>query len=97
MELDEVLRILAEHEAELRERHVATLSVFGSVARGEAQPDSDVDLLVEFDGSRVSLFDLVDLKDYLASILGHEVDLVERGAVFEALRERIHGEAIRAA
>lgn len=97
MDLDDVLAIIATHDDELRRRHVATLSVFGSVARGEARPDSDVDLMVEFDGSPVGLFDLVELKDFLEQILGRSVDLVTRKAIKRQLRSRILEEAIRAA
>jgi predicted nucleotidyltransferase len=96
MELSEVLDIIAANEDELRRRHVATLSVFGSVARGEARPDSDVDLLVEFD-KPVSLFVMFRLQRYLEELIGRPVQLVEREAVLEPLRDRIFGEAIRAA
>ena len=46
---DEVLSVLKAHEAELRARGVARVALFGSLARGEARPDSDVDLMVEID------------------------------------------------
>lgn len=97
MNLDGVLTIIAAHEDELRRRHVATLSVFGSVARGEARPDSDVDLLVEFDGSPVGLFDLVELRAFLESVLGRPVDLVTNKSIKRQLRARVLNEAIRAA
>jgi len=97
MELSDVLRIIAEHEDELRRRHVASLSVFGSVARGEARPDSDVDLVVEFDGSPVGLFDLVELKEFLETILDRPVDVVTNKAIKRQIRDRILSEAVRAA
>lgn len=97
MNLNDVLTIIAANEPELRRRHVATLSVFGSVARGEARPDSDVDLLVEFDGSRVTLFDLGGLQVFLSEILDAEVNLVMRDSVFAELQDRIYAEAVRAA
>lgn len=96
MNLDEVLTIIADHEDELRRHHVATLSVFGSVARGEARPDSDIDLLVKF-RTPVGLFSVFRLQRYLEELLQRQVQLVERDAVLEPLRERIYGEAIRAA
>lgn len=96
MPLEDVLAKIAAHEDELRHRHVATLSVFGSVARDEAGPDSDVDILVEFQ-TPVGLFSVFRLQRYLEELLQRPVQLVERDAVLEPLRERIYGEAIRAA
>lgn len=96
MNLSDVLSIISAHEDELRRRHVATLSVFGSVARGEALPDSDIDLLVEFD-KPVGLFAVYRLQHYLEELLRRPVQLVERDAVLEPLRERIYREAVRAA
>jgi uncharacterized protein len=97
VELSDVLAIISAHEDELRRRHVATLSVFGSVARGEVRPDSDVDLMVEFDGSPVGLFDLVELREFLESVLGQSVDLVTNKSIKRQLRARVLHEAIRAA
>lgn len=55
------------------------LEVFGSILRDDFGPDSDVDFLVTFDPNlRLSLFDLVDAEDELATIVGRPVDLVER-------------------
>ena len=96
MELSEVLAIIAAHKDELRSRHVATLSVFGSVALGEARPDSDVDLRVEFEAP-VSLFAIFRVQRYLEELLGRPIQLVEREAVLEPLRQRSFSEAVRAA
>ena len=95
MTRDEILRALREHLPELRRHGVAHLSLFGSVVRSEASPDSDVDLLVEFD-TPVSMFKFLDLKDCLEGILGRPVDLVTRGALKPQLRDRILAEAVRA-
>lgn len=59
-----------------------SIAVFGSVARGEATPASDVDFLVEFDPSS-SLLDLVHLEDALAELLGVKVDVVSSGALLD--------------
>jgi predicted nucleotidyltransferase len=75
---------------------VRSLELFGSVARGEARADSDVDLLVEFDGP-VGLFHFFRVQRRLEEILGARVDLVMRDAVKPQLRERMFAEAIRAA
>lgn len=75
-QLGEILRQLRNLEPTLRERGVAALWVFGSVARGEARPDSDVDLSLEFaPGTEPSLFDLGRIKDQIQTVIGHPVDL----------------------
>lgn len=97
MHRDEALAILAAHGDELRkEHHVRTLSIFGSVARDEAGPESDVDVLVEFD-EPVGLFTFIGLKLYLEEILGRPVDLATPDALRARMRDRILSEAIRAA
>ena len=91
----EVLACLHEHTAELRRMDVASLAVFGSVARDEAGPDSDVDLLVEF-ARPVGLFRLLALKEYLEAVLGRPVDLATRNALKRQFRDAILREAIYA-
>ncbi len=98
MELNEVMRILAQHRAELARMGVTALAVFGSVARGEAGPESDVDLLVDIDPARrISLLGFIEIQLALEDLLGAKVDLVERSAVRERWRELIMKEAVRAA
>jgi predicted nucleotidyltransferase len=96
MRRDQVLERLSSHRTELEGFRVASISVFGSVARDEAQEGSDVDLLVEF-SEPVGLFHFVRLKRYLEELLGARVDLVTPGALKAQLREQILSEAIRAA
>ncbi len=96
MELAQVKVILSAHQDELRAMGVKSLAVFGSVARGEARPDSDVDLLVEFNRP-IGLFKFVEVKEYLESILGCAVDLGTPKSIRPQLRERILSEAVRAA
>lgn len=77
-QLGEVLRGLRELEPRLRKRGVAALWVFGSVARGEAGPQSDVDLLFEFSpGGERSLFDIQRIKEEIQAALGYAIDLGE--------------------
>ena len=95
MEFAQVRAILAAHQAELHAMGVKSLAVFGSVARGEAGPESDVDLLVEFDRP-VSLFDYAGVQIYLEELLGaKEIDLVMRHCVIKELQGSIYREAIR--
>lgn len=79
---------------ELRERfHVVHLAVFGSRARKDARPESDLDLLVTFD-SEASLFDLVGLELDLKDRLGLKVDIVTPGSLKPRLRDRILESAV---
>ncbi len=97
MKRADTLRILRANESALRrDYHVKSLALFGSVARDEARPDSDVDLLVEFD-QPISLFDLVGTAQHIEKLLGlpeDSVELVLRRAVIPELRERIFAEAV---
>ncbi len=73
---------------------VARLEVFGSSARGDFQPDSDVDLLVEFlPGERVGFLRLAELQIELQALFGHPVDLVPRGGLKPIIRDQVLGEA----
>ncbi len=96
MTRDELIRILGEHRSELDAHGVQSLALFGSMARDEAGPESDVDLLVEY-SRPVGLFEVVDLKEYLEKLLGRRVDLVLREDLKPRIRDRILGEAIPAA
>ena len=71
-----------------RQNDVARLGVFGSIARGEASADSDVDLIVEFTRPK-SLLSLVALERQMASALGKKVDLLTEAAISPYLRDRI--------
>jgi len=88
--------LLRAHAVDLQRHGVKSLEVFGSLARGEAQPDSDVDLLVEFEGT--ATFDrFMDLKFFLEDLLQRRVDLVTRAALNPRIRPAIEREAIRVA
>lgn len=78
-----------------KECAVARIGVFGSVARGEARPDSDIDIIVEFT-TPPGYFGLVRLEDRLSSSLGRRVDLFTVGGLHPALRDRILGEVVYA-
>ena len=96
MRRDDVLRLLSEHRSEWARFGVASLSLFGSHARDEARPDSDVDLLVEFEGD-LTFHRYMDFKFYLEDLLGTRVDLVTQGSLRERVRPYVEREAIRVA
>jgi predicted nucleotidyltransferase len=72
---------------------VARLWVFGSVARGEARTDSDIDLLYELLPDRRLGWELVDLIDELSRLLGRPVDLIARDAIHPLIRDAVLREA----
>jgi predicted nucleotidyltransferase len=96
MTLPELKKLLSENEERLTALHVKSLSVFGSVVRGESTSTSDVDLLVEF-SLPVSLFEFLDVKYFLEELLSSEVDLATEKALHPALKENILREAVRVA
>ena len=95
MKRDEVLAIIAAHREQLQEMGVKSLNLFGSVARDEARPDSDVDFLVEFNRPG-GLFQLLQVQYYLEDILGSSVDLGTQDALREHLREPVLKDIIHA-
>ncbi len=98
MKKSKAIETLANNDRLLRDFQVSALYLFGSVVRGEAGPESDVDILVEFKpGSRVGLFHMARLQDALNRLLGCKIDLVTPEALHPMLKDRILREAIRAA
>jgi len=80
---------LTAHISELKDRFkVRRLGVFGSFASGHESEKSDVDVLVEFD-EPVDIFTFMELKEYLESLLGREVDLVTEKALKPPIREEV--------
>jgi predicted nucleotidyltransferase len=79
---EQVIATLRQHEPELRAAGVVQLSVFGSTARGDRRPDSDIDLLARF--------------DELADLLGRAVDLIEEGTLKPRVQKSVEAEAVRA-
>src|SRR5205807_2483585 len=91
---DVLRKLTAERETLRTEYGVASLALFGSVARDEAGPKSDVDVLVEF-SRPVTLFDLVAVQQHLERCLGvNRVDLVPRDSIYPPFREGIFREAV---
>jgi hypothetical protein len=97
MNRDRVIATLKAHEAELRAAGVVRLSLFGSTARGDRHPDSDVDLLAAFDETRKSsLLDVAGIELHLSELLGQTVELVEEGMLKPRVQKSVDAEAVRA-
>lgn len=83
---DDILTTAARHGAR-------NVRIFGSVARGEARPDSDVDILVDMEPGR-SLFDMGGLLMDLQDLLGCKVDVVTENSLRQRIRQRVLKEAV---
>lgn len=94
MRKDEVLKLLAEHKPELVRRFgITDLALFGSTVRDAASPDSDIDILVSFDGPATSKR-YFGVQFYLEDLLGCPIDLVTDKALRPQLRPYIEASAI---
>jgi len=95
MNRDEVISKLRAHEEELKAAGIVRLAVFGSVARGDNSPASDVDLLADFDKTkRYTLLTLGRLENHLADLLGTKVDLSSPEWLKESVKNQVLCEAV---
>ncbi len=93
--LHKAIAALRAHEEELHKRGVRQLYIFGSVVRGDAQPISDIDILVDFEPTaRVSIITLGSLTAYLTAVLGHAVDIGDRDSFRPEILSRIDRDAV---
>ncbi|RAH37877.1 DNA polymerase subunit beta [Halomonas sp. SL1] len=89
------MQLLRDHMSTLTSEYgVRSLSLFGSMSRDEARDDSDVDILVSFDGPATSAR-YFGVQFYLEDLLGHPVDLVTDKALRAELRPYVEREALR--
>jgi predicted nucleotidyltransferase len=94
MDIQQIIDNIQANRALLEEFSIKSLSVFGSAARGEVRPDSDVDILVEFKpDASIGLFEFVRLRNSLSDLLGVPVDLATPDALHPALKDEILREA----
>ena len=93
----EVIAALRAHEHALRAAGIRSVSLFGSVARGEARADSDVDLAAEFDPAvRMDLFRMIELEFELGELLGRRVEILPEPVESPRLRSRVEKDRLRA-
>ena len=87
---------LRSHESDLRALGVTACSLFGSVARGEAGPGSDVDVVVMLDEARrLTLFDLAEVNLRLEAMLGTKVDVISEAGLRPRFRARVEQDRVR--
>lgn len=92
-----MIAILRGHEKELRAAGVVRLSLFGSTARGDHRPDSDIDLMAAFDNARrISILNVAGIEQQISEMLGHPVELVEEGALKPRICKNVEAEEVRA-
>ncbi len=93
MQRETILEFLKQHQAALQDLGVRSLALFGSVARDEATPTSDIDILVELE-LPITFDRYMDIKFYLEDHLGKKVDLVSWKSLKPQLREIVAKEAV---
>jgi hypothetical protein len=97
MNREEIIARLRENEAALRIRGVAHAALFGSRARGDQGPESDTDIMIEFDpAARVTVFDYAGLKSYIAALFDGPVDVVNRDGLKPYVKPAATADAVYA-
>jgi predicted nucleotidyltransferase len=97
MNAQDVLATLRRNESALRARGVRHAALFGSIARGDHRPDSDIDIMIEVDpDAHITVFDYVGLKEYIAGLFETPVDVVSRDGLKPYVRPAATADAIYA-
>jgi uncharacterized protein len=95
MDRSDAMARLREHETELKQLGIEHLYLFGSTARGEARPDSDVDLFFDHPEGSIGLYELIDVREAAALILGCKADIMTRRSLHRVLRKSIEKSAVQ--
>ena len=97
MKTEDAIATLRRYESALRARGVRHAALFGSVARGDNRPGSDIDIMVEMDPeAHITVFDYVGLKEYIASLFDGPIDVVSRDGLKPYIRPAATTDAIYA-
>jgi uncharacterized protein len=93
----EIIDRLRQNEAALRARGVSHAALFGSRARGDDRPDSDIDIMIEVDpAAGIGVYEYVALKDYIAALFDRPVDVVSREGLKPYVKPAVTTDAIYA-
>jgi predicted nucleotidyltransferase len=95
MRRETAIATLQAHEAELKQLGVEHLFLFGSTARDDAGEASDIDIFFDHEVGAIGLYELMDIKQRAAEILGSETDMIPRRGLHHVLRERIEASALQ--
>ena len=97
MNTRDAVATLRRYESDLRSRGIRHAAVFGSVARGDNRPESDLDIIIEIEPeARITVFDYVGLKEYIAGLFDGPVDVVSRDGLKPHVRPSATAHAIYA-
>ena len=97
MDRDQIIEILRAHRPLLQERGVNHAALFGSVARGEQGPNSDIDILIDIgDRPDLDVYQYVGLQDYIAELFDGPVDVVSRQGLKDYVRSSVLADAVYA-
>jgi hypothetical protein len=93
----DAIKVLRQHQKDLRARGIIHAALFGSVARGETGPRSDLDILIELDPElKLDIFAYAGLKRYVAGLFSGSVDVVNKDALKRHLRQPVSADAVYA-
>jgi uncharacterized protein len=97
MKKQDAIAILQRNADALRARGIRHAALFGSVARGDARPDSDIDIMIELSpDASLDIFAYVELKDFIASLFPEPVDVVNKDALKPHVRPPATADSIYA-
>ncbi|HEV3247999.1 MAG TPA: nucleotidyltransferase domain-containing protein [Beijerinckiaceae bacterium] len=95
MKRDEAVSRLKAHAADLKRLGVEHLYMFGSTVRDEAREESDIDLFFDYQKGKLGLYELMDVKEAAAQILGRPADIMTRDSLHRTLRQNIEASALQ--